>query len=311
MTVFSMTGFALARRDHQAGSIVLEIRSINSRYLDPQFRISEELRAGEAALREAIGARVSRGKLDVRLYIHRASQTAATAGISDALLSHLHDLDRKVRERLPEARPLTVSEALHWPGILESGEIEIDEVMALTKSLASEALDQLAESRAREGGRLAAVIVERVSAMEALTATLLPMVPQLVGAHQKKLEERLGAALGVVFEAAATSAATQPSAPAQVSRDEALDRIRQEVTLYSVRVDVAEELARLAGHTSEVRGILARGGAVGKRLDFMMQELNREANTLGSKAAAAELADAAIELKLLIEQIREQVQNLE
>ena len=303
MTVFSMTGFALARREHQAGSIVLEMKSVNSRYLDPQFRISEELRAGEAALREAIVSRVARGKLDVRFYIHRAAQTNAEIGISDALLDHLHALDRTVRERLPDARPLSVSDVLHWPGVLASGEIGIDEAMALTKSLAAEALDQLAESRAREGERLAAVIVERVAAMETLTARLLPLVPQLVAAHQKKLEERLFAALGVVLDAA--------SLPAPVSRDDILDRIRQEVTLYGVRVDVAEELARLAGHTSEVRGILARGGAVGKRLDFMMQELNREANTLGSKAAAAELADAAIELKLLIEQIREQVQNLE
>ena len=303
MTVFSMTGFALARRDHPAGSIVLEMRSVNSRYLDPQFRISEELRAGEATLREAIGARVARGKLDVRFYIHRASQAGSAIGISDALLSHLNALDRKVREQLPDAPPLSVSDVLNWPGVLASGEIGMDDVMALTKSLAMEALDQLAESRAREGERLASVIVDRVAAMEVLTAKLLPMVPQLVAAHQKKLEERLSAALGVVLDTV--------SAPAQVSRDDALDRIRQEVTLYGVRVDVAEELARLAGHTSEVRGILARGGAVGKRLDFMMQELNREANTLGSKAAAAELADAAIELKLLIEQIREQVQNLE
>ena len=305
MTVFSMTGFALARRDHKAGSIVLEMRSVNSRYLDPQFRISDELRAGEATLREAIAARVSRGKLDVRFYIHRASQAGATAATSEALLTQLKELDRNVRARLPDARPLSVAEVLHWPGVIESGEVGIDEVILLARSLAKEALDQFSDARAREGERLAAVIVERVAAMEALTTRLAPLVPQLVVAHQKKLEERLGTALGIILDAAP---ATTPS---PVSRADALDRIRQEVTLYGVRIDVAEELARVAGHLTEVRGIVTRGGPVGKRLDFMMQELNREANTLGSKAAAAELADAAIELKLAIEQVREQVQNLE
>ena len=306
MTVSSMTGFALARRDHRVGAIVLEIRSVNSRYLDPQFRLSDELRAGEAHLREAITAKVSRGKLDVRYYIHRNAGASESVVAADRVLAQLASLERSVRELLPDARPLSVSEALHWPGVLASGDLEVDEVLAVTKTLAGDALDQLAVARAREGDRLAAAILERVATMEVIATRLQPAVPRLVEAHQQKLEQRLAAALGIVFDGSDPTASTST-----VTRAEALDRIRQEITLYGTRIDVSEELSRLAGHLAEVRAILGRGGAVGKRLDFMMQELNREANTLGSKSATAELADAAVELKLAIEQIREQVQNLE
>ena len=310
MTVSSMTGFAIARRDHRVGAIVLEMRSVNSRYLDPQFRLSDELRAGEAPLREAITAKVARGKLDVRFYIHRVADATGGVVASAPMLAQLDALDRSVRARLTDARPLSVSEVLHWPGVLESGDIAVDEVVTLARGLAAEALEQLALARAREGKRLAAAIVERVDAMEAIAAALQPAVPRLVEAHQLKLEQRLAAALGIVFDGADAGAASS-TPTGTVTRAEALDRIRQEITLYGTRIDVSEELSRLAGHLAEVRAILQRGGAVGKRLDFMMQELNREANTLGSKSAAAELADAAVELKLAIEQIREQVQNLE
>jgi uncharacterized protein (TIGR00255 family) len=306
MTVFSMTGFALARREHKVGAIVLEMRSVNSRYLDPQFRLSDELRAGETLLREAITAKVVRGKLDVRYYIHRNTAGGPSLVPSERVLDQLAALDAGVRARLVDARPLSVDEILRWPGILEIGDIAMDEVLAITRDLAKDALDQLALARAREGERLAAAIVERVVTMEAIAARLAPLVPRLVDAHQQKLEQRLGAALGIVLDGATSSDQAVP-----VTRSDVLDRIRQEITLYGTRIDVSEELSRLAGHLAEVRAILQRGGAVGKRLDFMMQELNREANTLGSKAAAAELADAAVELKLAIEQIREQVQNLE
>ncbi len=310
MTVSSMTGFALARLDHRIGAIVLEIRSVNSRYLDLQFRISDELRAGETVLREALAARISRGKLDVRFYIHRSTASSKGMAAVETMLAQLDALERSVRSRLPDARPLSVDEVLRWPGVLESAEIDLDETISLTRTLAADAIAQLALARAREGERLAAVIVERVAAMQTISTGLQPLVPKLVEAHQQKLEQRLAAALGVVFDTSAVAKEAAAPLPS-VSRTEALDRIRQEITLYGTRIDVSEELARLAGHLSEVRAILERGGAVGKRLDFMMQEMNREANTLGSKSAAAELADAAVELKLAIEQIREQVQNLE
>lgn len=298
-----MTGFALTKREHPAGAVFLELRSVNSRYLDPQFRISEELRAAETVLREALVARLSRGKLDCRFYIHRASQTTASPQLNTAVIEQLALLEASVLRRLPAAQALTVAEVLHWPGVMQDSEFGSDDVLELAKSMVTEAIDQLLEARSREGGKLSSMILERVAQMEAIAQGLTPLIPQLVANHQQKLVERLQLAIGI--------ATADPKATPVTTRDEAMDRIRQEVTLYGVRIDVAEELSRLSAHLSETRSILKKGGAVGKRLDFMMQELNREANTLGSKSAAAELADAAMQLKLLIEQIREQVQNLE
>jgi uncharacterized protein (TIGR00255 family) len=300
MNLHSMTGYALARRDTPAGAVVLELRSVNSRFLDLQFRVSDELRAGEGLVREALTAQLSRGKLDCRLYIQRNSQTGTSLQLAAGVVEQLARLDASVRERLPGAVTLSVGEVLRWPGVLEERDLSAKQVVQTCKLLAVEALAQLLEARAREGDKLHAMLLERVERMEAIATRLAPLVPQLVAAHQQKLIERLEQALGLANTAAAA-----------LSRAEAADRIRQEVTLYGVRIDVAEELSRLSAHLTETRHILAKGGAAGKRLDFMMQELNREANTLGSKAAAAELADAAMELKLLIEQMREQVQNLE
>ena len=299
----SMTGYALARRDTPAGAVVLELRSVNSRFLDLQFRVSDELRAGESVIREALTAQLARGKLDCRLYLQRASQAGASLQVNTLAVDQLARLDADVRTRLPAAAPLSVGEILRWPGVMEERELSADQVLALARELAADAIAQLREARAREGAKLAAVLKDRIGAMETITTRLAPLIPQLVANHQQKLVERLEAALGL--------AAGEGKATPVVSRNEALDRIRQEVTLYGVRIDVAEELARLAAHLTETRHILKKGGAAGKRLDFMMQELNREANTLGSKAAAAELADASMELKLIIEQMREQVQNLE
>jgi uncharacterized protein (TIGR00255 family) len=306
MNLHSMTGFALARRDRPTGTIVLELRSVNSRFLDPQFRISEELRAGETVLREALAQRLARGKLDCRFYIHRASQNSQGLKLNGTLVEQLGRLDTEVRKILPTAQGLRVSEVMHWPGVLEDSEISAEETVELARSLGKEAIDQLIETRAREGEKLKAMLLERVAAMEAISARLAPRVPDLVLGHQQKLVERLSQALN-------TPSKNNPEGQVStaLSREEMLDRIRQEVTLFGVRIDVAEELSRLAAHLTETRRILDAGGTVGKRLDFMMQELNREANTLGSKSAAAELADAAMELKLLIEQMREQVQNLE
>ncbi len=306
MTIYSMTGFALARRESATGSIIFEMRSVNSRFLDTQFRISDELRAGETTLREAISGRLSRGKLDCRFYIHRASQAGAKLALNVPLVQQLGQLDADVRSQLGAAQPLTVSEVLHWPGVLKDSEMGNDEVVEIARALGKEALDEMVASRAREGEKLGAMLLERVSAMEAILTRLEPRIPQIVQAYQQKLVERLSTALGIVLEQGAAE-----GQPAPVRREEVLDRIRQEVTLFGVRIDVAEELSRLAAHLGETRRILATGGSCGKRLDFMMQELNREANTIGSKSAVAELADAAMELKLLIEQMREQVQNLE
>ena len=301
-----MTGFALARQEHAAGTIVLEIRSVNSRFLDLQFRVSEELRAAESLLREAISARVARGKLDCRFYLYRAGQNTPSLRLNAGLVGELGKLERDVLKVLPQAHVLRVSEVLHWPGVLEDSALSEKDILERATTLAAEVLNQLTQTRQREGAKLGQAIIERIEKMEAIAQRLAPLIPELIAAHQQKLVERLSVALGISLEQA-----SRGNAAAALTREEALDRIRQEATVFGVRIDVSEELSRLAAHLSETRRILKEGGSCGKRLDFMMQELNREANTLGSKAAAAELADAAMELKLLIEQMREQVQNME
>jgi uncharacterized protein (TIGR00255 family) len=303
MNLQSMTGFSLVRREHAAGTVVLEIRSVNSRFLDPTFRISDELRSGESVLRESLTARLSRGKLDCRFYLQRGGQSRNALHLNRDVAAQLSSLEQEVRALLPGALRLSVSEILHWPGVLEDRELNADEVPTLSRIMAKEAIDELVASRTREGDKLGQMIIDRADAMQQIVERVAPRIPELVRAHQQKLEERLFGALGL----------SQADKEAMIAskRDEVLDRIRQEVTLFGVRIDVAEEISRLEGHLSETRRIVESGGSCGKRLDFMMQELNREANTLGSKSSTAEIADAAMSLKLLIEQMREQVQNLE
>ena len=185
--------------------------------------------------------------------------------------------------------------------IAESG-VSADAIRDAVLACGKEAINELVVVRSREGAQLAAMLLSNVAEMEAIVARITPLVPELIAKHQQKIVERLQEALGI--------AAPEGSAPI-VTREEAAERIRQEVTMYGIRIDIAEELSRLTAHLNETRHVIEKGGRVGKRLDFMMQELNREANTLGSKAAAKELADASMALKLLIEQMREQVQNLE
>jgi uncharacterized protein (TIGR00255 family) len=304
MNLQSMTGFALVRHEHPLGAVVLEIRSVNSRFLDPAFRISDELRSGESVLRESLTARLSRGKLDCRFYLQRGGQHKSGLHLNRDVALQLSQLGDEVRQLAPAAAALSVSEILHWPGILEDRELNAEEVPVLARSMAQQAIDELIATRGREGAKLGAMIIERVQSMAAIVERISPRIAELVTSHQQKLEERLFGALGL-------SPADKQAQISGTRRDEILDRIRQEVTLFGVRIDVAEELSRLSVHLSETERIISAGGPCGKRLDFMMQELNREANTLGSKAAAAELADAAMSLKLLIEQMREQVQNLE
>jgi len=295
-----MTGYAVAKRESGAGTLTIELKSVNSRFLDLQFRINDELRALEAPLREAIMGRIQRGKVECRLSFGRKA-TTQTQNLNPALIASLSTMQQEIRRHFADAAPLTVSELLRWPGMVEDAEVSQDTLQADVQALAGEALDAFVETRRREGAALQAMLLARVDDMDAIVQRITPLVPQAIAQFQQKATERMKEALGL---------AVQDGAPA-LSRDEALERIRQEVTLYGVRIDVAEELSRLAAHLGETRHILKKGGQVGKRLDFMMQELNREANTVGSKAALKELSDAAMAMKLLIEQMREQVQNLE
>ena len=287
--IYSMTGYAARTLDVERGALHIELKSVNSRYLDFQFRICEELRAVELALRELFSARLTRGKLECRLGFSAATGGAQATTLNAELLARLKGLEAQVRDQLPAAAPLSVSEVLRWPGMFGDDTLDIEAMLPRCLELAKLALDDFAASRAREGEKLAGVILERVTRMRELVRDVTPRIPEAQAAFQDKLKQRLIDALG--------------------SADD--ERIRQEVAVFAVRIDVAEELARLSTHLDEVERVLKVGGACGKRLDFLMQELNREANTLGSKSVMSEVSQTAMELKLLIEQMREQVQNLE
>lgn len=305
LTISSMTGYATLTRETAGGTLTLELKSVNSRFLDLQFRINDELRAFEPLLREAIMAKASRGKVECRLSFGRKAAEGNELALNQALLATLADLQGAVRTQFIDAAPLSVHELLRWPGVLAEPETSQDGMQAEVRAAMQEVLHAFVESRQREGAALKTMLLTRIDDIEDIVQQISPLIPQLVAQFQQKAIERMQQALGLALEPAENVATRIPS------MEDMQERIRQEVTLYGIRIDVAEELNRLSAHLQETRHILSKGGLVGKRLDFMMQELNREANTLGSKAVAKELADAAMAMKLLIEQMREQVQNLE
>jgi uncharacterized protein (TIGR00255 family) len=282
-----MTGYAVVKRESDAGTLTIELKSVNSRFLDLQFRVNDELRSLEPLLREAIMARTARGKVECRLSFGRKEQSAASLAVNDTLLAALRAAQNNVLTQFSEARPMSVSELLRWPGVLSESELGQESLQADVQAALAETLDAFVLSRQREGASLQTMLVSRIDDIEAIVARITPLVPQAIEQFRQKAIERMQEALG---QAMGDGAAL----PTDLQ-----DRIRQEVTLYGIRVDVAEELTRLSGHLTETRAILKKGGQVGKRLDFMMQELNREANTLGSKAAVRELSEASMQMKLL------------
>jgi uncharacterized protein (TIGR00255 family) len=284
-----MTGYAAVTRELAAGTLALELKSVNSRFLDVQFRVAEELRSAEPQLRELAMASVTRGKLDCRLAFTASPLARGEAALNSEVLARLARLSELVRAALPDAQPLRVAEVLHWPGVLGEDTAAAEALRESALDAMRAALTELAAARVREGEKLARMIRERVARIRSRLVEIEPLVPQAVAAYAEKLAAKLREALA--------------------GSDE--ERIRQEIAVFGVRIDVAEELSRLAAHLDEVERVLAAGGAVGKRLDFLMQELNREANTLGSKSVSKELSAAVLEFKVLIEQMREQVQNLE
>jgi len=291
--ILSMTGYAATGAELDSGSLTLELRAVNHRYLDIQLRMPDELRTFEGAMREAISAQLQRGKVDCRVnYAARSAQNGAT--LNRDLLRQLADWNREVQAALPDARSLSAADVLKWQGVLETPSASADELRSALLKLLQEALQEFSASRAREGEKLKDFLLQRVEKIEALREGVMPHVPAAIAAYEQKLTARLREAL--------------QNAPATDFFDE---RIRQEITLFASKIDVDEELSRLASHLTEMRRILTQGGAVGKRLDFLMQELNREANTLGSKSVDAEVSRSAMEMKILIEQMREQIQNLE
>jgi uncharacterized protein (TIGR00255 family) len=284
-----MTGYAAASAESPRGRLSLELRSVNARFMDLQFRIAEELRALEPMLRELITARVSRGKVDCRFYLNESGNAEKPQRLNAEALSRLRQLSEEAGRAFPQAGALRIADVLRWPGVIAEEPADEETIRRISADLCRRALEELVATRSREGAKLAASVLERVAAMRKRVDEAAPLVPQSIAAYQAKITERLKEAIG--------------------SADD--DRVRAELALFSAKVDVGEELDRLRAHLGEVERALGRGGAVGKRLDFLAQELNREANTLASKSASQQLADCALDLKLLVEQIREQVQNIE
>jgi len=287
--IASMTGFAAATREVAGGQLAVELKSVNHRYLEFQCRLADDLRALEPVLREAVAAGLTRGKVDCRLTFTPAAVGSRALAPDAAAMAALAEASARVTGAFPQARTLSVAEILHWPGVLANAAIAADQVREDVAGLAAQAVQELTQTRRREGEKLATVLRDRLESMAALVARAQPLMPEVMQAYREKLAARLA-------EAAA--------APTD-------ERIQQEVVLYAARIDVDEELERLAAHVAEFRRVLDKGGACGKRLDFLCQELNREANTLGSKSVSADMTRISVELKVLIEQMREQVQNIE
>ena len=286
--ILSMTGYANTHSDFSGGSLGVELRAVNYRYLDVQLKMPDELRGFEGALRELLARQLQRGKVECRIH-YTARHIANGIELNQNLLQKLSIWNSQVQTVLPNAAGLSVHEALQWRGMLASVNNHDDELRSHLFDAVKACLAEFSTSRAREGEKLSAFLLQRVEQLEALQSSVSPHVPAAIKAFENKLSSRLRDAL--------------------LQLDD--ERIKQEVALFASKIDVDEELSRLASHLSEMRRILAAGGAVGKRLDFLMQELNREANTLGSKSVDAAVSRCAMEMKILIEQMREQIQNLE
>lgn len=287
--IYSMTGFASATRETPQGALALELRTVNHRYLDVAFRLDESLRALEPAMREAIAAHLGRGKVECRLGLSARQDGDGGLQLNTALVRQLVEMGHLLQEYVSDSRPLSVADILRWPGVVGGAGPALEALRQPCLELLQNALGELSASRKREGEKLKGFLLERIAQMESIVAGVLPHLPRLIAAYQEKLSARLKEAVGNADD----------------------ERIRQELALFTQKIDVDEELSRLRAHFDEVRRVLDKGGAVGKRLDFLMQELNREANTLGSKSVAVETSQASMELKILIEQMREQIQNLE
>lgn len=285
----SMTGYATRTQTTAYGALALELRAVNNRYLDVQLRLPDDFRSLEPAMREHISQKLNRGKIECRLNFTPHAGIENPQQLNTELLNKLLKLDQSIKSAQPEAASLSVADLLNWPGMLGSNTVPLDELRENALTLLQTTITDLLTARKREGEKLCAVLLERVTQMHQLLHTALPRIPNLIAAFEEKLKTRLQEALDNLDD----------------------DRIRQEITFFAARIDIDEELSRLNTHLDEVERILNTGGAVGKRLDFLMQELNREANTVGSKSVDIEISKIAMAMKVLIEQMREQVQNIE
>jgi uncharacterized protein (TIGR00255 family) len=283
-----MTAFARREAETPAGTLAWELRSVNHRYLDVGLRLPEELRALEPRCREAIQARLKRGKVDAGLWFARAAGTAQALDAEQVrrVTAVAEEAQRLVGGRLESLRAIDV---LRWPGVLQGAALDVDHLASAALGLLVQALDELAANRAREGARLQEFMLARLASMEKIVHDTRALLPDIRRLYRERLETRL-----------------------QEIREQ-LDpaRLEQEIVLFANRTDVAEELDRLTAHLAEIRRVFEKDEQPGRRLDFLMQELNREANTLASKSADLRQTNAAVELKVLIDQMREQIQNIE
>lgn len=287
----SMTAFARQQQQTEWGTLSWELRSVNHRYLEVSLRLPEELRALEGAVREHASAQIARGKLDCNLRLQTDAGIASTSGlhINHALVKAVTHACREVEGLLEHPAPLNALDILRWPGVVEAPQVNQEQLATQALALLDQALAELVATREREGARLETLIVERCQTMQTRVAEVRMLLPQIHARLRVKLTER-------VLE---LKAGFDPA------------RMEQEMLLLLQKIDVDEELTRLNAHLDEVLRVLGAPAPAGRRLDFLMQELNREANTLGSKSADVESARAAIDLKVLIEQVREQIQNIE
>ena len=305
MPVYSMTGYASAQhstassgsetdsKTNSPSRLGLEIRSVNSRFLDLTFKLPEELRQHEPALREQLVRQLKRGKVEVRASIESSVQSAVTDP-SSRLLQRLNSLQDTIKVWLPDASPLSVADVMRLSSNEASGTKDWEPHLL---PVAQTAVEALIAAREREGARLALMLLDRISQLRLLAIKTTPLVPQLVAQQRQRFLDRWQEAMAL------TDGAILPEA--------ARDRALTEATAFAIRIDVAEEVTRIDSHLDELERLIKKGGEIGKRLDFLIQELHREANTMGSKSAALELTHISVDMKVLIEQMREQVQNIE
>lgn len=287
--IFSMTGFATSATELDTGSLTLELRAVNHRYLDLQLRIPDELSMLESVLRETLATQLTRGRVECRISFVVRHTDQNPAQLNQVLLRQLAQWAGEIKTALPDVTSLSVADVLRWSGMLQSTTLPTDTLQAAVLELLQQVLHEFDAARTREGEKLKSFLLQRVSQIAVLCAGVAPRIPAAIAAYEEKLGGRLR----------------------QIMQNNDDERLRQEIALFANKIDVDEELSRLQIHLAEIKRVLAQGGAVGKRLDFLVQELHREANTLGSKSVDAEVARAAMEIKLLIEQMREQIQNIE
>lgn len=285
----SMTGFARLEAQYTWGTLICELRSVNHRYLEPVIRTSDTLRMMEADFREKLRKNLGRGKVEVSVYLKTEDSAETGLALNEVLAEQIIDMSSQIESKLQNPSPVHAIDILRWPGVIKTSEIDTDVLQRESLNLFSKGLQQLRENRSREGAELKKVVEQKLEKIAEHVVTVRGALPKIIERHTEKLRARLSAL--------------------QVDVDE--QRYTQEVVYLVQKADIAEELDRLEAHLLEVRRTLEKSGPVGRRLDFLTQELNREANTLSSKSLSSDTSQTAVELKVLIEQIREQVQNIE